>query len=308
MNIPVVDLENVSKFYGKVLGLNDFTCAFGQGMIGLLGPNGAGKSTMLKLITGQIKPSKGKVIVLNEKPWDNPILNEEMGYCPEQDTFFRGMTGQEFVTFNARMYGHSHRDSWKLARKAISRVGMRKDANRSVDGYSKGMRQRIKLAQALVNDPQLLILDEPLAGTDPIGRVMIMDLLHDLEKEGKNVIISSHVLHEIERLTMNIVIVNKGRLVASGDLHEIRDSMDRFPLTVRVKTTQRNSIAKLVFDIPSVTSVSYGDDGGELLIRTRFPMVFFPEFQRILVENSLEIMSIDSPDDSLDAIFKYLVG
>jgi ABC-2 type transport system ATP-binding protein len=308
VNGPVVDLQNVSKFYKKVLGLNDFTCAFGKGMIGLLGPNGAGKSTMLKLIMGQIKPSKGRISVLGMKPWDNPKLYEELGYCPEQDTFFKGMTGEEFVTFNARLYGHSHSISRKMARKTISMVGMKKDSNRAVEGYSKGMRQRIKLAQALVNDPHLLILDEPLAGTDPIGRVMIMDLLHDLENEGKDVIISSHVLHEIERLTTNIVIVNKGRLIAEGNLHEIRDSMDRFPLTIRIKTHLRNKMAKILFDVPSVTSISFGDDEDELLVRSRSPMVFYPEFQRSVVSNGLDVHSIDSPDDSLDAIFKYLVG
>jgi ABC-2 type transport system ATP-binding protein len=305
---PVVDLKNVSKFYKKVLGLNDFTCTFRNGMIGLLGPNGAGKSTMLKLITGQIKPSKGKISVLGMKPWDNPKLNNELGYCPEQDTFFRRMTGLQFVTLNARLYGHSSPSAGQLAKKAIKMVGMSKDASRSVDGYSKGMRQRIKIAQALVNDPQLLILDEPLAGTDPIGRVMIMDLLHDLEIEGKDIIISSHVLHEIERLTTNIVIVNKGRLIAEGNVHEIRDSMDRFPLTIRINSRMRNKMAKILLDVPSVTSISFGEGEDELLIRSRSPMEFFPAFQRSIVSHGLDIRSIDSPDDSLDAIFKYLVG
>lgn len=307
MTAPVSTLRSVSKFYKKVMGLNDLTIDFPRGMTGLLGPNGAGKSTMLKLLTGQIKPSKGIISVLGMRPWDNPVFFERIGYCPEQDSFFKGMTGYQFVTFNARMNGHSHRASMKLARKAIRRVDMVKDANRMVAGYSKGMRQRVKVAQALVDDPQLLFLDEPLAGTDPIGRVKLMELLQDLRREGKDIIISSHVLYEIERLTTNVVIVDKGKLVAAGNIHEIRDSMDRFPLTVRIITDNRKRMAKVLLDIDVVRSISLGDDNEELLVKTSAPAEFFPDLQRAVVQNKLKIRSIDSPDDNLDAIFKYLV-
>ncbi|MGA1793680.1 MAG: ABC transporter ATP-binding protein [Thermoplasmatota archaeon] len=307
MTSLVASLLNVSKFYGKVMGLNDFTVDFGKGLTGLLGPNGAGKSTMLKLLTGQIKPSSGKLEVLGLDPWDNPDLNREIGYCPEQDAFYPGMTGHQFVTFNARLMGLSHSESSKMAWGVIKRVGLAKDAGRPVDGYSKGMRQRIKIAQALVGDPNMLILDEPLAGTDPIGRVQLMNLMHDLTDEGKDIIVSSHVLYEIERLTSNIVLVNKGRLVAEGNMHEIRDSMDKYPLSVRIMTDDRKQIAKSVLEIPSVSSISLGDDPKELLVRTSSPGNFFGGFQRMLIKNGLRITSIDSPDDNLDAIFKYLV-
>lgn len=307
MTSDVAALQNVSKFYGKVMGLNDFNVDFDRGLTGLLGPNGAGKSTMLKLLTGQIKPSSGKLEVLGMDPWDNPDLNKEIGYCPEQDAFFPGMTGLQFVTLNARMIGISHREATKLAWAAIKRVGLTKDARRPVDGYSKGMRQRIKIAQAIVGDPVLLILDEPLAGTDPIGRVQLMDLMHDLSHEGKDIIVSSHVLYEIERLTSNIVLVNKGRLVAEGDMHEIRDSMDKYPLSVRILTDERTRMAKSVLDLPSVSSISMGGDPLELLVRTSSPGSFFDGFQRMLIEEGLKVSSIDSPDDNLDAIFKYLV-
>jgi ABC-2 type transport system ATP-binding protein len=179
--------------------------------------------------------------------------------------------------------------------------------NRRVQGYSKGMRQRIKLAQALVCDPDLLILDEPLAGTDPIGRIKIMELLFDLSKQGKNIIVSSHVLYEVERLTENIVMLDKGKLIALGNIHEIRDSMDRFPLTVRIRTPNRGDLSKLSLDIKGVRSVSFGDDNEELLVRTSDPMNFFERFQRIILETGIKISSVDSPDDNLDAIFKYLV-
>jgi len=303
----VASLRNVSKFYGKVMGLNDFTVDFGKGLTGLLGPNGAGKSTMLKILTGQIKPSSGKLSVLGMDPWDNPDLNREIGYCPEQDAFFPGMTGLQFVTFNARLMGLSNHEALKLARGVIKRVDLLKDAKRPVDGYSKGMRQRIKIAQALVGDPSLLILDEPLAGTDPIGRVQLMDLMHDLTAEGKDIIVSSHVLYEIERLTSNIVLVNKGRLVAEGNMHEIRDSMDKYPLSVRIMTHERTRMAKSILELPSVSSISMGENPMELLVRTSSPGVFFSRFQGMLIQNKLRILSIDSPDDNLDAIFRYLV-
>jgi len=307
MTSTVASLRNVSKFYGKVMGLNDFSADFAKGLTGLLGPNGAGKSTMLKLLTGQIRPSSGKLEVLGMNPWDNPDLNREIGYCPEQDAFYPGMTGLQFVIFNARLMGLSYGEASKMAWGVIKRVGLAKDSKRPIDGYSKGMRQRIKIAQALVGEPNLLILDEPLSGTDPIGRVQLMDLMHDLADEGKDIIVSSHVLYEIERLTSNIVLVNKGRLVAEGNMHEIRDSMDKYPLSVRIMTDERTRLAKSVLEFPSVSSISLGADTRELLVRTSSPGAFFARFQRMLNENRLRIMSIDSPDDNLDAIFRYLV-
>ncbi|MBN1538853.1 MAG: ABC transporter ATP-binding protein [Candidatus Thermoplasmatota archaeon] len=308
MSPPLASLVNVSKFYGNVMGLNDFSVEFPKGMTGLLGPNGAGKSTMMKVLTGQIRPSKGRVEVLGHRPWDNPVLNRMFGYCPEQDTFFRGMTGLQFVTFSARLNGHSQRESSRLAWKVVKRVNLKKDANRAIDGYSKGMRQRIKIAQALVDDPQLLFLDEPLSGTDPIGRVQLMDLLHDLAMEGKDIIVSSHVLYEIERLTSNIVLVNKGRLVAEGNMHDIRDSMDKFPLTVRIRTKERKRLAKAILDLPSVSSIFLGDEPTEVLVRSSSPVSFFPRLQNLVVDEDIQLSSIDSPDDNLDAIFKYLVS
>ncbi|MBN1390904.1 MAG: ABC transporter ATP-binding protein [Candidatus Thermoplasmatota archaeon] len=307
MSTPLASIVNVSKFYGNVMGLNDISVDFPRGLTGLLGPNGAGKSTMLKVLTGQIRPSKGKVEVLGHRPWDNPVLNRMFGYCPEQDTFFRGMTGLGFVTYCARLNGHSQREASRLAWKAIKRVDLVKEAKRSVDGYSKGMRQRIKVAQALVDDPRLLFLDEPLSGTDPIGRVQLMELMHDLTREGKDIIVSSHVLYEIERLTSNIVLVNKGRLVAEGNMHDIRDSMDKYPLTIRIRTHERTRLAKSIMDLPSVSSITMGEDPTEVLVRSSSPVRFFPMLQKMVVNEAIELHSIDSPDDNLDAIFKYLV-
>ncbi len=307
MTEAIVEVDSVSKFYGKVMGLNEFSVSIGKGMTGLLGPNGAGKSTLLKIITGQIKPSKGTVRVFGKGVWNNPGTNRLIGYCPEQDVLFKNMTGLQFVSFSAKLNGHSPSTADNLAKEAVRKVDLIKDMNRSVMGYSKGMRQRIKLAQAMVCDPDLLILDEPLAGTDPIGRVKIMDLLEDIKKSGKEIIVSSHVLHEVERMTESIILVNKGRLVAQGNIHDIRESMDRFPLTVRIRSRERRIIGKMVMDIPGVKSISFGEDLEELLVRTGHPPTFFSRFQDIVIEKGLALSSIDSPDDNLDAIFRYLV-
>lgn len=303
----LVEIKSVSKFYGKVLGLNDITISFGKGITGLLGPNGAGKSTMIKLITGQIKPNIGSVTALGEKVWNNPGLNQRIGYCPEQESFYDNMTGLQFVTYLARLDGIPKSDASKRATEVLHKVDLHRDMNRAVGGYSKGMKQRAKIAQSLVNDPELLVLDEPLAGTDPLGRVNIIDLIKDLARDGKHLIISSHVLYEIERITDEVVLINNGKLVASGNIHDIRDSMDRFPLTVRIRTEDSLALSRLLIGMSIVSSVSYGDDRNTLLARTSDPGRFYPAFQRMIHEKGLEIEEIDSPDDNLNAIFRYLV-
>jgi ABC-2 type transport system ATP-binding protein len=302
----IIELRRVSKFYGQVMGMNDVTVSIGSGMTGLLGPNGAGKSTMMKMITGQILPSKGAIRVLGEDPWDNPSLNLRLGYCPEQDSFFRNMTGLQFVMFNARLSGISRSRSHRLAVDAIEKVNMKRDMDRDISEYSKGMRQRIKLAQSLVHDPDLLILDEPLAGTDPIGRVRIIDLLFELQREGRHVLISSHVLHEVERLTENIVLIDRGKLVAEGDIHSIRDSLDRYPLTIRVQSPDFRKLARLMTDQGEVSSITFSGEG-ELMVRTSNPNLFFENLQRLIVKEKIDVEGIDSPDDNLNAVFKYLV-
>lgn len=306
MTSDIIELKSVSKFYGEVMGLNDVSINFRKGMTGLLGPNGAGKSTMMKMVTGQIMPSKGRVRVLGLSPWDNPILNQKIGYCPEQDSFFKNMTGLKFVSFLARMNGRSRSRADGMAKVAIEKVNMMKDMDRPISQYSKGMRQRIKIAQSLVHDPELLILDEPLAGTDPIGRKRIIDILFDLQKEGRHILISSHVLHEVERLTETIVLIDRGKLVAEGNIHTIRDSLDRFPLTVRIKTPNPRVLARILTMNHEISQIIF-QDKDELRVRTTDPNRFFDRLQSLLVKKDLKLESIDSPDDNLNAVFEYLV-
>jgi ABC-2 type transport system ATP-binding protein len=307
MGEPLVTVDKVSKFYGKVLGLNEITVSFGKGITGLLGPNGAGKSTLIKLITGSIKPDIGTVRVFGQKVWDNPDLNRRVGYCPEQESFYDDMTGLEFVTFLTRLNGKNRSDAGSLAKKALRTVDLLNDMNRSIGGYSKGMKQRIKIAQSIVDDPELLVLDEPLAGTDPLGRVNIIELLKDMAGDGKQLIVSSHVLYEIERITSEVIMLNNGKLVANGNIHSIRDSMDKYPLTVRIKTEKALELSRLLVGMDTVNSVEFEDGRTTLLTKTTSPARFYPEFQEIIQDSRIRIDEIDSPDDSLDAIFRYLV-
>ncbi len=233
--VPIVTADHVSKWYGQVIGLNDVSVKVPPGVTGLLGPNGAGKSTFMKLITGQLKPSKGTVTVLGEPIWGNPKLYFQIGFCPEQDAFYERMTGLEWVTALVRLNGLDEKAADEAARRALTMVDLMDAANKKIGAYSKGMRQRVKLAQAIVHDPALLILDEPLSGMDPLARRRTIRLIRDWARAGKSIIVSSHILHEIESMTANILLINNGRILAEGDVHHIRDLIDEHPHTVYVR-------------------------------------------------------------------------
>jgi ABC-2 type transport system ATP-binding protein len=224
---PVVTADKVSKWYGQVIGLNDVSVSVPPGITGLLGPNGAGKSTFMKLITGQLRPSKGSVQVLGEPIWRNPHLYFQIGFCPEQDAFYERMTGLEWVTALVRLNGLSDEEAVAAAPRAHTRVDQKDAAGKKIGAYSKGMRQRVKLAQAIVHDPGLLILDEPLSGMDPLARRKSIRLIREWARAGKSIIVSSHILHEIESMTANILLINNGRILAEGDVHAIRDLIAR---------------------------------------------------------------------------------
>ncbi len=252
----VVEFDGVSKWYGNVIGLNKLTVRIAPGVTGLLGPNGAGKSTMLQLATGQLYPSQGRVRVLGHPTWNNAPLMRHIGLCPEQDAFYEWMSGLDFVRTCARLTGMGRRAATAAAEKAIARVGMTENMQRRIRGYSKGMRQRIKLAQALVHEPRVLLLDEPFTGTDPVARRDLLQVIRDLAQSGHSVVVSSHVLHEVETLTPNIVLLHRGRLVADGQIEQIRDLIDRHPhRIVLVCDNYRALAAKLVGwdDVEGVT-------------------------------------------------------
>jgi ABC-2 type transport system ATP-binding protein len=302
----VVSAEHVSKWYGQVIGLNDVMLKVQPGITGLLGPNGAGKSTLMKLITGQLKPSKGALTVLGEPIWRNPSLYSRIGFCPEQDAFYDRMTGLEWVTALVGLNGVGDTVARDMAARALETVGLTDVAGKRIGAYSKGMRQRVKLAQALAHDPDFLILDEPLSGMDPLVRRKIMRLIKDLGRAGKSVLVSSHILHEIESITPTVVLINQGRVLAEGNVHQIRDLIDEHPHTVYVKADHPRELARRFLADDDVLSLKFED--GAVVVQTGRPDVFYARLTDLAASGELgSIHEVTSPDDNLHAVFQYLV-
>jgi ABC-2 type transport system ATP-binding protein len=303
---PVIVSEHLSKWYGQVIGLNDVTVNVPAGITGLLGPNGAGKSTFMKLITGQLRPSKGDVRVLGEPIWDNPRIFFRIGFCPEQDAFYDRMTGLEWVTALVRLNGLAETEATEAATRALTAVDLMDAANKRIGAYSKGMRQRVKLAQALVHDPELLILDEPLSGMDPIGRRKTIRMIRDWAKQGKSVLVSSHILHEIESMTSNILLINNGRILAEGNVHQIRDLIDTHPHTVYIRASDPRGLAREFLARADVISMRF--EPGALVVETGKPDEFYSGLTELVAAGAAgRVEEVTSPDDNLQAVFQYLV-
>jgi ABC-2 type transport system ATP-binding protein len=302
----VITAEHVSKWYGQVSGLNDVILRVPPGITGLLGPNGAGKSTLMKLVTGQLKPSKGVVTVLGEPIWHNPPIFSRIGFCPEQDAFYERMTGIEWVTALVSLNGVGETAAREMSARALETVGLTDVANKRIAAYSKGMRQRVKLAQAIAHDPELLILDEPLSGMDPIVRRKMIRLIKDWGRSGKSVLVSSHILHEIESMTPNIVLINQGRILAEGNVHQIRDLIDEHPHTVYVKADDTRQLARRFLADDDVLSLRFEE--GAVVVQTAKPDVFYARLTELAASGELgTIHEVTSPDDNLQAVFQYLV-
>ncbi|MEX0643218.1 MAG: ABC transporter ATP-binding protein [Pirellulales bacterium] len=304
---PILAFQDVSKWYGNVIGINKLTVHIGPGVTGLLGPNGAGKSTLLQLATGQLRPSQGSVRVLGQQVWNNAALNRSIGLCPEQDAFYEWMTGQDFVVTCARLSGLSRAAARTAAERTIESVGMGPHQKRAIRGYSKGMRQRIKLAQALVHHPRVLFLDEPLTGTDPVARRDLMDIILRLGREGTSVIVSSHVLYEVQSLTPNIVLLSRGGLVAEGHVRQIRDLIDKHPHHIRLVCDEYRRLAARIVAWDGVEGVRMLPEQNGVLVETRSPDAFYSQLPALSLEAGLAIKSVYSDDDNLEAVFKYLV-
>jgi ABC-2 type transport system ATP-binding protein len=304
--MPVVTTEHLSKWYGQVIGLNDVTLAVPSGITGLLGPNGAGKSTFMKLITGQLKPSQGAVTVLGEPIWGNPALYFRIGFCPEQDAFYDRMTGLDWVTALVRLNGIDDLEAGRLARRALELVDLTAAADKKIGAYSKGMRQRVKMAQALVHDPDLIVLDEPLSGMDPLVRRRTIRMIKDWGRQGKSIIVSSHILHEIEAMTANILLINQGRILAEGDIHHIRDLIDEHPHVVHIRAERTRSLAREFLAHDDVLSLKFEEDA--LVVETARPDLFYARLTDLAASGELgAIDEVTSPDDNLQAVFQYLV-
>ncbi|MFO0906930.1 MAG: ABC transporter ATP-binding protein [Isosphaeraceae bacterium] len=304
---PIIEFLGVSKWYGNVIGLNKLSVNVRPGVTGLLGPNGAGKSTFLQLATGQLRPSQGEVRVLGHRAWNNPGLNRYIGVCPEQDAFYEWLSGRRFIDTCARLGGMSPTEAREATARVLDQVGMTEHADRPVAGYSKGMRQRTKIAQSLVHDPLVLFLDEPLTGTDPVARRDLIAIIERLGSSGKSVVISSHVLHEVEAVTPNVILINHGRLIAEGHVREIRDMIDAHPHRIVLQSDDdRRLAAQLVGHLDVVGVVLERPEGG-ILVETRAPDAFYGRLARIALESGPVIRHVESADDNLDAVFRYLV-
>lgn len=298
----IVEASHLNKWYGRVIALNDLTLSIDRGITGLLGPNGAGKTSFMRIVIGLMQESSGSISVLDGRPWNHPSLSVRIGYCPEHDGFYEWMTGREFVESLARLRGVA--EVSRAASEALERVRLTEVAGRKVATYSRGMRQRLKIAQSIVHSPELLVLDEPLTGADPLVRQELIALIRSFAAEGKSVLVSSHVLHEIEQLTRRIVLIHRGRLVAEGDIRDIRGLIDRHPHMVRVGTARPRELAAVLAGLPEVVEIRLEADA--LWVKTPKPDAFYAALPRLALEKSCPLSAIDSPDDTLEAVFRYL--
>lgn len=303
----MIRFTHASRWYGEVIGINDITCEIGPGVTALLGQNGAGKSTMMRLITGQLKPTTGSITVFGQNPFSNPEVYKKLGYCPDIDSFPEHLSGREFVYRMARLMAIPHEEAQSRTAESLQLVGMADRAEKPLLGYSKGMRQRIKLAQALIHDPDFILLDEPLNGLDPVGRREFMDVLAGLAQQGKGILVSSHILFEVEQMTRSILLLHRGRLLAGGDLSEIRGLIDRYPHRIKIRTPQTRELARLAAALPFVLSIAVDENLDEVEVQTKQPDRFYNEIMGFSLHNGIEILTLDSPDNNLESVYQYLV-
>jgi ABC-2 type transport system ATP-binding protein len=309
MSDAAVRAQGLSKWYGKVIGLNNFSVEIGKGITGIVGPNGSGKSTFFKLVTGTLRSEKGELTVLDQRPWRNPDLLRDIGFCPDYDFLPYDLSGRQYLRFTGGMHGMSGPALETRTDEVLGIFGMKAAADRRMGGYSKGMVQRIKMAGSMLHDPKLLLLDEPLTGTDPVARRDLMDLITDLNQtHGHDIIVSSHVLHEIERLTSNVALIYKGRAVASGGIHEIRALMSSHPHNIVIEGQGMTELAKVLISKPYTVSVEMKDGRKGLIVRVSDPEAFFDSVADLVAESGCELDTMQSLDDDLESIFKYLVG
>ncbi|HEX8557090.1 MAG TPA: ABC transporter ATP-binding protein [Pyrinomonadaceae bacterium] len=304
----MIVFEGVSKFYGEILGVNRVNLSIAPGITSLVGPNGSGKTTLMNLMTGLLRPTRGTISVLGTSPHDPEKLFRKVGYCSQFDTFPRGMTGREFVEFYLSVHGYARREVRDLTQVALERVSMQDAAGRKVAGYSKGMRQRIRLAQSIAHNPSVLILDEPLNGLDPMARAEIIRLFQSLAAEGLYLVISSHILHEVDMMSDSVVLMHNGYVVAEGDVHGVRDEIEEHPMQILVRCDRPQVLAARLFEHEHTIEARIHDDRRGLFVKTRRPDDFYLLLNRLVTENDLRVESVAPADDDLNAVYQYLIG
>ena len=301
----MIQLTNVTKLYGTVIGVNDMTLDLAAGAYGLLGPNGSGKTTLLSLLTGQLIPTIGSVRVLGESPRNNAELFRRLGYCPGSEGLYANVSALEWVRYLCQLQGFTSKDARRAAEAALATVGMTAAMNRPIASYSRGMRQRVKLAQAIAHDPDLLILDEPFNGLDPIGRHEMGELLKTWIAEGKSLLLASHLLYEVESITDRFLLINGGRLLASGTAAEVQALLVDAPNEITLRTTQPHRLAGLLVEREITDSLRISDHS--VVLSTRHPGQLYEQLPSWLAESQIAITEMHSEDESLQALFNSLL-
>ena len=303
-----IRFDNVSKFYGEVLGVNRINLTLESGITGLVGPNGSGKTTLMNLMTGLLHPTQGTVDILGI-PTDRPeLLFQKVGYCTQYDSFPRGLSGYQFIYSYLRVHGNPHAEADRLTWQALERVNLTDAARRKVAGYSKGMRQRVKLAQAISHDPRVLVLDEPLNGLDPMARAEVIAIFQDFASAGRHVVISSHILHEVDMISDQVVLLSSGYVVAEGEIDGVRTEMEDHPIQVLVRCDRPSEVAAALFAQDHLVEAQINEDGGGLLVRTRSADHFYRQFNDIVLERDIRVQTVTVADSDVRAVYQYLIG
>jgi ABC-2 type transport system ATP-binding protein len=301
---PAIVLEGVSRWYGQVLGLSNIDLEIGGGVVALLGPNGAGKSTLIKLIAGLLLPSSGRVLVRGRPVALEREARARLGYCPEHEGVYDALTAHEFVTMMALLSGIPRAAARERAAEALDSMGLGPVMGRALRGYSKGMRQRAKLAQAMVHDPDVILLDEPLTGCDPVARASIVRKVDELGKRGKTILVSSHILPEVEAMTSEMVLIHQGKIRARGNVRRIRALIDEHPHRIRVTCDRPRDLARAMIDEPHVVRVYF--EGTSVVFETEAPDACYDILPRKALDAGIHVTGLTSPDDDLQAVFAYL--
>ena len=304
----MIVFEDVSKFYGEILGVNRVTLAIEPGITSLVGPNGSGKTTLMNLMTGLIRPTRGRVSVLGLTPDHPEVFFRKVGYCSQFDSFPSALTGFEFINSYLRVHGRPKKEAQELAWKALHRVDLLEAAHRKIAAYSKGMRQRVRFAQAIAHEPEVMILDEPLNGLDPMARAETIRLFRQLADEGLHLIISSHILHEVNEMSDSVILLNNGYVVAEGAIQGVRDEMEEHPMQILIRCDRPGLLAARVFEQDSVVEAKIHKDKHGLFVKTRDADAFYLLLNTIVVEDGLNVESIAPADDDLNAVYQYLIG
>ena len=308
MSHDTIVFENVSKFYGEVLGVNKVDLQIHPGITSLVGPNGSGKTTLMNLMTGLIKPTQGSISLLGMDPFDSENVFPKVAYCTQFDSFPRGMTGFQFIFTFLQLHGMPDHECKERANKVIKRVNLEDAAHRKIDAYSKGMRQRIKLAQALAHDPSVLILDEPLNGLDPMARSETIALFRLFADQNMHVIISSHILHEVDMISDQVILVNQGYVIAEGQIHKVRNEMDEHPIQFKIRTSQARELGKAMLEYEHIVEITMHRDRMGFSLRSLDAEAFYRDFNATIVKSRFPIDAMEPSDEDVNAVYEYLIG